>query len=59
MIHFQGQKVGSHDFGLLRREARSSRLVGTEGVPASVALVGAWVWPKISHSLELGPQRED
>lgn len=51
--------MGSCDFGLLQREAPSSRLVGTEGVPASVALVGAWVRPKISHSLELGPQHED
>lgn len=50
MIHFQGQEVGSCDFGLLRREAQSSRLVGVDGVPALVALVGTWGWPSISYS---------
>lgn len=53
MIHFQGQEVGSCDFGLLQREAQSSRLVGVDGVPASVALVGTWVSPSISHSSKL------
>lgn len=46
MIHFQGQKVGSCDFGLLQRQVQSSRLVGTDGVPASVALVGTWCGPR-------------
>lgn len=58
MIHFQGQEVGSCDFGLLQREVQSSRLVGIDGVPASVALAGTWVWPRISHSLELCPPCE-
>lgn len=45
MIHFQGQEVGSCDFGLLQREAQSSRLAGVDGVPASVALAGTWCRP--------------
>lgn len=53
VIHFQGQKLGSCDSGLLQREAQSSRLVGRDGVPAFVALVGTGVWPSISHSSEL------
>lgn len=53
MIHFQGQKVGSCDFGLLQREAQSSRLVRVDGARASVALVGTWVCPRISHPSKL------
>lgn len=37
--------------GLLQREAESSRLVGRDGVPASVAVVGTGVWPGISSEL--------
>ena len=48
VIHFQGQNLGSCDFGLLQREAESSRLVGRGGVPTSRAVVGTGVWPGIS-----------
>lgn len=54
--------------GLLQREAESSRLVGRDGVPASVAVVGTGVWPGISSEfcvlsvkagrLSPGPDRE-
>ena len=37
--------------GLLQREAESSRLVGRDGVPASVAVVGTGVWPGISSEI--------
>lgn len=53
MIHFQGQKVGSRDFGLLKREAQSSQLAEVDGVPPSVASVVTWVWPSSFHSSEL------
>lgn len=53
MIHVQGQKVGGHDFGLLKREAQSSQLPEADGVPALVASVGTWVRPSIFHSSEL------
>lgn len=51
VIHFQGQNLGSCDFGLLQREAESSRLVGRGRVPASMAVVGTGVWPGISSEL--------
>ena len=37
--------------GLLQREAESSRLVGRDGVPASMAVVGTGVWPGISSEI--------
>lgn len=53
MIHFQGQKVGSCDFGLWKREVQSSQLAEVDGVPPLVASVGTWARPSSFHSSEL------
>lgn len=41
-----------------RGKYRAPGLSGRMGAPASVALVGTWVWPRIPGSSELCPQRE-